>query len=728
MEELELLSGTIDRFIYQSEDNGFSVFLLSSRGAKPITVKGYLPQIQAGQEVQLRGAWVFHAKFGKQFEAKQCTSVLPTTVVGLKKYLGSGLIKGIGPIYAEKLVNYFGADVLTIIDTAPERLKEVEGIGDKRIEMISSAWKDQREISNIMVFLQERDISPALAARIYKKYRSESMAVLHENPYRLAEELWGVGFKTADEIALKLGFQHHAPQRIASGILYVITSASQQGHLYVELNDLRKKTVEILGLENVNHEELIKQSLHNLYNRDKIKLVTEEEVHYITLSSFYFSEKGIAHRIKKLLDRPSHHLFNLEDIYKALHAQREGEIYLNEDQQRGVMSCFQHKVTIITGGPGTGKTTLIKKLLSLLDAQKVRYKLAAPTGRAAKRIIEGTGRFAMTVHRLLEFDPNSMGFTYNETHALKLDFLIIDEGSMIDVFLAHAILKAVPETAHLILIGDVDQLPSVGAGNVLHDLIGSGIVPCVRLTQIFRQAQDSLIVVNAHKINRGEFPVSFLPDARKDFYFIKEEKPEAVEAHLKRILFSELPQKHISRDDTMILTPMNRGLIGTVSLNHTLQNMLNPQMGEEVTYAGTTYRQGDKVMQIRNNYDKNVFNGDIGMIDEINTTDKEVIVNYADARSDKKLVPYEYEELNELVLAYAISIHKSQGSEYGAVIIPIFMQHFMLLQRNLIYTALTRAKKVCYFIGQTKALAIALRNAKGSARITFLQKFLITEK
>lgn len=728
MDDLELLSGTIDRFIYQSEDNGFSVFLLSARGNKPITVKGYLPQVQAGQEVQLKGAWIFHPKFGKQFEAKQCTSILPTTVVGLKKYLGSGLIKGIGPIYAEKLVNHFGADILKVIDTVPERLKEVEGIGDKRIEQIATAWKDQREISNIMVFLQERDITPALAARIYKKYRSEAMAVLHENPYRLAEEVWGIGFKTADEIAIKLGFQLHAPQRIASGILYVITAASQQGHLYVELNDLRKKTVEILGLENVNHEDLIKQSLHNLYNRDKIKLITEKEVHYLTLSAFYFSERGIAQRIKKLLERPSHHAFNLDEIYKAVQAPKEGEIYLNEDQQKGVLSCFQHKVTIITGGPGTGKTTLIKKLLSLLDAQKVTYKLAAPTGRAAKRIIEGTGRYAMTIHRLLEFDPASMGFTYNESHALKLDFLIIDEASMIDVFLANAILKAVPETAHLIFIGDVDQLPSVGAGNVLNDLIASGIVPCVRLTQIFRQAQDSLIIVNAHKINRGEFPVTFLPDARKDFFFIKEENQEAVEQHLKRILFVELPQKHISLDDVMILTPMNRGIIGTISLNHTLQAMLNPHATAQVMHGGTAYKQGDKVMQIRNNYDKHVYNGDIGSIFEVNQTDKEITVAFGDSRGpDQKKVVYDYEELNELVLAYAISIHKSQGSEYSAVIIPIFMQHFMLLQRNLIYTALTRAKKLCYFIGQTKALAIALRNAKGTTRLTFLQKFLTTD-
>lgn len=721
--QTETIIGTVERFLFQSADNHFAIFILqaATHSKEPITVKATIAHICLGQEVHLKGVWIYHPKFGKQFEAQSCTTVMPTTLVGLKKYLGSGLIKGIGRTYADKIVNYFGVDVLTIIDKHPERLNEVTGIGPKKIEKIVEAWRDQKDVADIMVFLQDKGISPAYAAKIYKHYQQESIAVLHENPYRLADEIWGIGFKLADEIAQKLGFQPQALQRIAAGILYVISSTTSQGHLYVELEDLKAKTATLLGLDALEHEQLVKQALHLLHDKTKIKHISHEEKHYVTLSAYFYCEKGIAQKIKQILQRPSHFTHTLDNAYALLRMPNPGELQLNEDQQRGIMSCLQNKITIITGGPGTGKTTIIKTLLSLLDASHLNYKLAAPTGRAAKRIIEGTGKYATTLHRLLEFNVSTMSFNYNESNALKLDFLIIDEASMLDAFLTHSLLKAFPYQAHIVFIGDIDQLPSVGAGNILHDLIASSFIACVRLTQIFRQAQNSLIIVNAHKINNGEFPITHLPDARRDFIFIKEEDPETITAHLKRILFVELAKKGISYNDTMILTPMNRGPIGTHALNHALQEILNPDHTyEKVSMTGTLYKKGDKVMQIRNNYDKQVYNGDIGIIEAVDLDEKSLIVNY----DDKRRVLYEFDELNELVLAYAISIHKSQGSEYAAIIVPLFMQHFMLLQRNLIYTALTRARLLCIFIGQPKALAIAIKNAKSTQRLTFLPKFL----
>lgn len=724
MQQLESLTGTVERILFQSADNGFTVLLLQAGSRNNITVKGYIPNIQVGQELEIKGSWVQHSKFGKQFEVQHCISLMPTTLVGVKKYLSCGLIKGIGPKYADRLVSYFGADVLKVIDKNPERLQEVSGIGQKRIDQIKLAWQEQKEIANLMVFLQEKGITPSHAARIYKQYKHNSIAVLHENPYRIADEIWGIGFKTADEIAQKLGILPDSANRITAGIIYVISISSQQGHLYVELNDLKAKTLALLGLD-PQREELIKNALHTLYTQEKIKYITQNDLHYITLSNYFFCEKSAAKKIKALLAKPSIFDFNIDAIYQMLCIAKSYEISLNEDQQKGIISCLLNKVTIITGGPGTGKTTLIKKLLNILDIQKVSYKLAAPTGRAAKRIIEGTGKYATTLHRLLEFDVSTLKFTYNENNALSLDFLIIDEASMIDIFLFHAILKALPDNAHLVLIGDIDQLPSVGPGNVLNDLISSHKINCVRLTQIFRQAQDSLIVVNAHRINKGEFPVSFLPNAKKDFIFIKEEDQEKIVAHLKQILFIELNKRGISVDDSIILTPMNKGAIGTYNLNHILQQLLNPENTyQQVTYSGTVFKHKDKVMQIRNNYDKQVYNGDMGIIEEIDLEGKQLIVNFSDSR----VVTYEFDELNELMLAYAISIHKSQGSEYSAVIVPVFTQHFMLLQRNLIYTALTRAKKLCIFIGQVKAIAMALRNTKGSQRITFLKTFLVSDE
>ena len=718
----ESLNGIVERIIYHNNENGFAVFIVNSPSHKNITIQGYIPALTSGEHVALTGEWHVHHKFGKQFIAKTCITHAPTSLVGLKKYLGSGLIKGIGPIYGEKLVSYFGEAVLEIIDKNPERLHEVPGIGHKRIEKIVIAWKDQKEISNIMVFLQDKGISTLYAVKIYKFYKEEAIAIITENPYRLAQDIWGFGFKTADAIAQKTGIAPDSQKRIASALIHIIQTASQDGHLYVELENLKEQITTLLELDIISIQQTIKNALHDLYSADKIKLLTYENVHYITVPSFYFSEKGIAYTLNKLLTFPSRHVFDSATISDGL-AKTQQTIALNETQQQGIFSCLQHKVTIITGGPGTGKTTLIKNLLTILDTHHVTYLLAAPTGRAAKRITEGTGRPASTIHRLLEFDVSTMRFTRNEDNALSTHFLIIDEASMIDIFMAHALIKALPLDAHLVLIGNTDQLPSVGAGNFLHDLIASAKISTIQLNYIFRQAQNSMIIVNAHRINNGEFPTMNHENAQKDFIFIKEDNPENITAHLESIYKQGLPKYHIRPCDSIVLTPMHRGIAGTQKLNYDLQKLLNPTNNSTfLSYAGTHYYIHDRVMQLRNNYDKNVFNGDIGTIESINSEDKTLTIRFLE-----RLIEYESSDLNELVHAYAISIHKSQGSEFSAVIIPLFMQHFMMLQRNLLYTGITRAKKLCIFIGQSRAIALAIKNNKHAQRITFLQQYLTTD-
>ncbi len=723
MTQAEQLNGTIERVVFHSADTGFTVFVLQISHANSTTVTGNFATVHPGEYVSLQGTWSTHKKFGRQFTATSCTTQTPTSVLGLKKYLGSGLIKGIGKALAERLVDTFGTKILDIIDNEPDQLHRIPGIGQKRIEMIVNAWHDQKEIASIMLFLQEKDVSPVLATKIYKRYGKESIAILNENPYRLVQDIWGIGFKTADSIAKKLGLPHDSVKRIKAGICFAIQDATNRGHLYVELEALKTNVVTLLELENSQTEQKVKTALHELYSQDTIKLISHNELHYITLAPYYFSEKGLAQKLKTVLEYKSPYLFDLDTVYKTIAKPSPHKIALNDEQQTGIMACLQHKVTVITGGPGTGKTTLIKQLLEILDEYRLIYRLAAPTGRAAKRITEGTGRHAATLHRLLEFDPSIMSFKHNESNALKLDFLIIDEASMIDVFLAHALMKAMPISAHILFIGDIDQLPSVGAGNVLHDIIETKTIPSVRLQHIFRQAQDSMIILNAHKINNGEFPNSEHTGAKKDFIFIKEDEPTEVPRHLEDIYKHTLKKYGISPDQAIVLVPMNRGLVGTQKLNHDLQSFLNPDPEKShVMRFGTAYKVGDRVMQIRNNYDKLVFNGDIGTI---HTIDQEEQILHV--LIDERLIEYGFDELDELVLAYAISIHKSQGSEYAACIVPIFMQHFMLLQRNLIYTAITRAKKLCIFIGQSRAIAMGVKNNKQQTRITFLTEFITTD-
>lgn len=717
----EQLSGIIDRFLFSNEETGFSVFILATKGKEKVTVTGTFANVQPGQEIHLEGSWSFHAKFGKQFLATSYTTSLPTSLLGIKKYLGSGLIKGIGKVYAEKIVLHFKEQTLIVIDQNPDRLREVEGIGIKRITQIKQSWTDQKFIAKIMVFLQEKGVTSTYATKIYKKYGHNAIALLTENPYRLTDDIWGIGFATADKIAQNMGFATGSVQRFQAGIIFTLSQESSNGHVYQNVIDLKNKAFQLLEIDAELHQLVMKSALTNLYHQDKIKLISNNEQNFVGLSTLCNSEKGIAEKLQRLLKTPSKHSFSPSDLYKNL--QSCMTIELNEEQQRGILSCLQEKVTIITGGPGTGKTTLVNTLLKLLEVYELSYKLAAPTGRAAKRMTESTKRSAVTIHRLLEFDPSAMKFQRDDKNALQADILIIDEASMLDIFLMHSIVKALPLHAHLVLIGDIDQLPSVGPGNVLQDLIKSNQIPCTKLQHIFRQAQNSMIIRNAHNINQGIFPSGSIEGCKKDFYFIKEEKPENTFEHIKKILQTIIPAHNIALENTTILTPMNRGAVGTQKLNHDLQQLLNPQDHHaQTSFAGTTYKVSDRVMQIRNNYDKKIFNGDIGTISSIDSEEKLLFVNF-----EGENIEYSFNELNELALAYAITIHKSQGSEYDAIIIPIFMQHFMLLQRNLIYTAITRAKKLCIFIGQPGAIAMGINNTKQEQRITFLDKFLTNE-
>ena len=723
--EMTELVGTIDKVVFKSEENGFSVVALKVNARESVMVRGYLPELHVGTNVVLKGAWQFHAKFGRQFDACECDTTLPASAAGIEKYLASGLIKGIGPKFAQRLVAKFGDKTLEVIDKDPKSLFEVDGVGPRRVQLIIEAWQDQKEIARVMLFLKSKDVSTAFAVKIYKAYGNQALEKMEENPYRLVDDIWGVGFKTADQIALKLGLAADAPARVKAAIQFVLTDITNEGHLYLEVTEVKERVIKLLGLEVDKCQELLKAALTDLYQQEKTKLLSVNDKHYLSLPQFYYSEKGIANRILYLLERLlSPERFDIDAIYKSISRPDARGIELNEDQQRGILACLQRKVTVITGGPGTGKTTLVKRLIEVLESNRVRFRLAAPTGRAAKRMFESTGRNTETLHRLLEFTPAAMAFARNEERALDLDFLIIDEASMIDVFLMHAVLKALKGNVHLVLIGDVDQLPSVGAGNVLNDIIASGKVEVVRLTQIFRQAQDSMIIVNAHRVNHGEFPQAAPPGAKKDFVFIKEDKPENTFTLLRDIYTRRLPAVGIAAEDAVVLVPMNRGTVGTVRLNQELQMILNPIADEQrqVMRFGQAYRVGDRVMQIRNNYDKFVFNGDMGKITALDHVEQKILVNFGDRELE-----YDFAELNELVPAYAISIHKSQGSEFQAVIVPIFMQHFVLLQRNLIYTAITRAKKLCILIGQPKAIAMGIKKAKGIERTTFLKEFLTSD-
>jgi len=708
---MEYISGVVERITYVNEENGFSVIKIKSKGFSDlVTVVGNLASVNVGSALRLKGSWKFDSKFGRQFNAVDYRETVPATIAGIEKYLGSGLIKGIGPVYARRIVKHFKEDTLRIIEESPELLINVEGIGQKRVEMIKKAWMEQKEIKNVMLFLQSNGVSTAYAVKIYKTYGNESINIVKNNPFRLADDIWGIGFKTADKIAQQLGFEKNSFERCRSGIIYVLNELSNDGHCYLKREQLVEEAVKILEID----EDLINATLDRMIEE---KTVESDEDNAIYLPAFYYSETGVAKRIIEILSEKSKIMsIDIERIIDQI--QLEHGISYDEVQLEAIRAAAASKFMVLTGGPGTGKTTTTLAIIKVYQKMGLKVLLAAPTGRAAKRMSETTGMEAKTIHRLLEFKPDS-GYQRNADNPLECDVLIIDETSMVDIVLMYNLLKAVTNETIVILVEDVDQLPSVGAGNVLRDIIDSGIIKVVKLTRIFRQALGSAIITNAHRINKGEMPI--LKGGRNsDFFYIKEEEPSKIAETIKSLCSKRLPDyyKVDPINDIQVLCPMQRGEVGAQNLNIILQEALNPT-DETIKYGGTIYRLKDKVMQIKNNYDKNVFNGDVGIISRIDLEDKTLTISF-----DGNDVEYDVTELDEVTLAYATTVHKSQGSEYKIVVAPFTMQHYMMLQRNLLYTCVTRAKKVFVLVGSIKAIGIAVSNSKIQHRNTMLAKRL----
>ena len=706
---MEHLRCVVERITYQNAENGYTVLKCAVRNYSDlVTVVGTMPEIHVGSVLSLDGSWKMDAKYGRQFSVERFEETLPATVYGIEKYLGSGLIKGIGPKFAKRIVEKFGKDTLNVIEDTPEELLKVAGIGKIRVERIKKSWQDQKEIKNIMLFLQSHEVSTSHATKIFKTYGSDSISIVKENPYRLADDIWGIGFKTADTIAEKMGIEKDTFIRLRSGILYTLNKLAENGHCYAVREQLLDKAMELLGVDSPELEITLDEMIRT---EDVIK---EEEAIY--LPPFYFSETGCAKRLLRLLW--ARRQMNLDPEYILEMVEKSSDITYDEIQLEAVRTAVSSKVMVLTGGPGTGKTTTTMGIITAYQLAGCKILLAAPTGRAAKRMSEATGMEAKTVHRLLEYKPPE-GYQKNEEHPLEGDVLILDECSMIDVMLMYNLLKALPEHMSLILVGDTDQLPSVGAGNVLKDIIDSGRVPVVRLTRIFRQAQGSRIIMNAHRINQGE-PIDMRGGKNSDFFFAAKESNEEVVDTLVQYCTKNLP-KYYHADafrDIQVLTPMQRGICGAANLNQVLQEAMNPS-SVCLRRGGTQYRLHDKVMQIRNDYEKEVFNGDIGTVADVDMEDRELTVDF-----DGRRVVYDVTELDELVLAYAVTIHKAQGSEYPIVVMPFTMSHFVMLQRNLLYTGVTRAKKILVLIGEKKAIFYAIKNAATTERNTMLAKRL----
>ncbi|MCC7518947.1 MAG: AAA family ATPase [Verrucomicrobiae bacterium] len=763
---LEQIQGSLERIVYSNEENHYTVGqLLPENERKTVTITGNLPAVQCGETLRLHGEWVTHPQFGRQFKIARFESILPSTITGLKKYLGSGLIRGIGPKFAERIVDFFGKETLTVIDQYSGRLKEVPGIGAERAGRIRLAWVEQKAVREIMIFLQSYGITPSQAAKIYRMYGDDSMKVVKDNPYQLARDIHGIGFRTADQIARNLGIPSDSAQRIQAGIVYQLEQILAEGHTCYPFELLtRAASGELLGVEEGPVERHIAQLVHE----GALRLEPDENL--VFLAGIHRAERGLAERLLALARAPV--ALPAVQVEKALAwADQQSHITMSDAQREAVRAAITSKLVVITGGPGVGKTTIVRGIVKILAYKKARIALCAPTGRAAKRLSESCSFLAQTIHRLLKYDPQNHGFIHDAARPIEADLVVVDETSMLDVPLAYHLFNAISPTASVVLVGDADQLPSVGPGNFLRDVIESGIVSVIRLNQIFRQHHRSQIVVNAHRVNEGHLPensattpmlaaardlddedaaqvapdeapeapeaprVGVAPPAAglttaSDFHLLPAATPDAAIERIIQLVSEEIPRafKFDPIEDIQVMAPMHRGVCGVENLNRRLQAALNPKrpdpkfrlhrdgVAPEIERFGRLYRIGDKVMQIRNNYDKDVFNGDLGRIVAIDRDAAKLSV-----RVDDRLVEYEFNDLDELLPAYAISIHKSQGSEYPVVVLPILTQHYVMLQRNLLYTAITRGKKLVIVVGTAKALALAVRNEKTAQRYGMLK-------